>query len=72
MRSCFTTISRCSEAKRPLPSTTPSGPDPDEVEREDEMPTVVVLREGDVGEHEYLENRRHSHMKDDDGAGGLE
>ncbi len=35
----------------------PSGADGDEVEREDELPTVVVLRQGDMGEQEFLENR---------------
>ena len=57
-----------SEAKRPLPPGAPGAsgdPDVGEVEKEDELPTVVVLREGDVGEQEYLENRRH--MKDEGG-----
>ena len=30
-----------------------------EVERDDELPTVVVLREGDIGEDEYLKLRQH-------------
>lgn len=30
----------------------------EEVDREDELPTVVVLRKGDVGQEEFLETRR--------------
>jgi hypothetical protein len=40
---------------RPPGSTEDDG---EEVEREDELPTVVVLREGDLGEQEFLKNRQ--------------
>lgn len=36
-----------------------------EVERDDELPTVVVLREGDVGEREFMEMRQN--MKEEGG-----
>lgn len=40
------------------PSSGGPADDRDEVEREDELPTVVVLRQGDVGEQEFLDNRQ--------------
>lgn len=44
------------EAKRPV--LKPANDEEEEVERDDELPTVVVLRKGDVGEEEYMEMRR--------------
>ena len=38
------------DAKREVPSRPDDG---DEVERDGEQPTVVVLREGDLGQDEY-------------------
>ena len=50
---------RTLDAKRPVPAPPPGGDeDGDGVEREDELPTVVVLRQGDVGEEEFLEDRQ--------------
>lgn len=40
------------EAKRPKVAPAGAGEGDDE-EREDELPTVVMLEEGDVGEEEY-------------------
>ncbi len=45
------------EAKRALPPK-PEGSSGDGEEREDELPTVVVLRQGDVSEKEFLESRQ--------------
>lgn len=51
-------LSSCmlSDAKRPVPPL--PADDGDDVEREDELPTVVVLRQGDIGREEFLENRQ--------------
>lgn len=46
------------EAKREVPVRPEK--DGDEVDRDDEHPTVVVLREGDVGQEEYEQLRKQS------------
>ena len=54
-------ICATAEAKRAVPPS--AGPEDEEVEREDELPTVVVLRKGDLGEQDFLEHRQK--MKDE-------
>lgn len=49
---------RTLDAKRPVPPPPGGQDDGEEVEREDELPTVVVLRQGDVGKEEFLEDRQ--------------
>ena len=44
------------DAKKEVPK--PPTDDGSEVEREDEQPTVVVLREGDIGEEEFQKFRQ--------------
>ena len=46
-----------SDTKREAPHP-PQSPQGEEEEREDELPTVVVLREGDISQHEYEEFRK--------------
>lgn len=41
------------EAKREREVPKPPQGDDEEVDRDDEQPTVVVLREGDLGQEEY-------------------
>lgn len=48
------------EAKKAVP-TPPD--DSGEIERDDELPTVVVLRQGDLSQDEFLKNRER--MKED-------
>ena len=38
------------------------------MDRDDELPTVVVLREGDIGEEEFLKMRQ---KRKEEGGGGL-
>ena len=44
------------EAKRALPPS--AAQDGEEVERDDELPTVVVLRQGDISQEDFLKDRQ--------------